>query len=113
VKPGSRATVSRWPVARSTSATPPVPDSSTNSRPSCQRGECGIGSPRLTNSPAVRSMMPPPCGLSARQPSRTSVVLRAVTYRGVRSTMASPFKWQRSSAARAEMNGGRQRGTKL
>jgi len=33
--------------------------------------------------------------------------------RGVPSTMARPFKWQRSSAASAEMNGGRQRGTKL
>ena len=62
------------PVARSTSTTPPVPDSSTQSWPSCQRGEWGIDRPRVTNSPDGTSMMQPPCGLSARQPSRMSVV---------------------------------------
>ena len=35
--------------------------------------------PRLTNSPLGMSRMQPPCGLSGRQPSRTSVVPSAVT----------------------------------
>ena len=51
---------------------PPVPDSSTHNRPSRQRGEWGIDRPRARNSPDATSMMQPPCGLSARQPSRTS-----------------------------------------
>src|SRR5262245_5730498 len=54
-------------------------------------------------------MIQPPCGLSDRQPSRVSVVPSAVTNIGWPSTIAKPFKWQRSSAASAVINGGRQR----
>ena len=90
-----------------------MPDSSIQSRPSCQRGECGIDRPRRSISPVLTSSKQPPWGLSARQPPAVSVSPRAVTYLGRPSTMARPFRWQRSSAARAVMNGGRQRGTKL
>ena len=46
VKPGSTASASYFPVAGSTQPKPPLPDSSTHSRPSYQRGECGIDRPR-------------------------------------------------------------------
>src|SRR5262245_6627364 len=64
-------------------------------------------------SPEATSRRTPPLFLLARQPPGVSVVPRAVTKAGRPSAMHSPFRWQRSSGARAEMNGGRQRGTKL
>src|SRR5205823_2015161 len=82
-------------------------------RPSYQRGECGIDRPLATASPEATSRRTPPLFLLARQPPGESVVPRAVTKAGRPSTRHSPFRWQRSSGASAEMNGGRQRGTKL
>src|SRR5262249_1394792 len=78
-----------------------------------QRGECGIDRPRLSTSPLRTSSRQPPRCLSARQPLVVSVSPRAVTYLGWPSASARPFRWQRSSAARAGTNGGRQRGTTL
>src|SRR5262249_32660148 len=59
------------------------------------------------------SMRQPVWTLFARQPAGVSVSASALTYLGLPSCIARPLRWQRSSAARAEMNGGCQRGTKL
>src|SRR5262249_49736923 len=112
-KPGSSATGWRRPVAGSTSTNCPVPDSRSHSPPSRQRGEGGIDRPRLITSPLVTSTKQPPCDLLARQPLAESVSPRAVTYLGRPAAMARPLRWHRSSAARAETNGGCHRGTKL
>ena len=101
----------RWPDRPAPVAPPP----SAASRP---------GRDGRAASAAWRSRAPPsgrwrrrsgsrcaPC--SARQPCGVSVSARAVTYFGAPSAMARPLRWQRSSAASAVMNGGRQRGTKL
>src|SRR6516164_3107965 len=97
---------------------PPEPDSSTHSRPSCQRGECGIDKPAVIVSPDGTSSNTPPLRLLARQPPRVSVVPRAVTNRGTSRPWSSgasprPLRWQRSSGASAVTKGGRQRGSKL
>src|SRR5262249_56918085 len=78
-----------------------------------RRGGCATDRRRRTAAPGGGSISEPPCDLFARQPPAVSVSPRAVTYRGRPSTTASPFRWQRSSAARAETNRGCQRGTKL
>src|SRR5262249_50099011 len=97
---------------------PPEPDSSTHSRPSCQRGECGIDRPALILAPEGTSSTTPPFRLLARQPLRVSLVPRAVTNRGTSrpcssGASAKPLRWQRSSGASAVTKGGRQRGWKL
>src|SRR6516162_9447861 len=97
---------------------PPEPDSSTHSRPSCQRGECGIDKPALIVAPDGTSSSTPPLFLLARQPPRVSLVPRAVTKRGASRPWSSgasprPLRWQRSSGASAVTKGGRQRGRKL
>ena len=113
VNPGSTATASYFPVAGSTHPTPPPPDSSTQSRPSYHRGECGIDSPRHTTSPDATSISTPPVALFSRQPLRVSVVPRAVTNPGRPPTSPRPLRWQRSSGASAETNDAFHRGTKL
>src|SRR5262245_6160795 len=113
VKPGKSATGSNRPLAGSTTARLPAPDSSTQRRPSYHRGECGMLSPRAMISPDGTSIRIPPRALLARHPAESSVAPRAVTYRGRPSRKPSPLRWQRSSGARAVTNGGRQRGTKL
>src|SRR5262249_61886627 len=55
----------------------------------------------------------PLVALFGRQPWGVSVSARAVAYFGWPSASAKPFKWQRSSDAKAVTKGGRQRGTKL
>src|SRR6516164_5948974 len=97
---------------------PPEPDSSTHSRPSCQRGECGIDKPAQSVAPEGTSSTTPPLRLLARQPLRVSLVPRAVTNRGASRPYSSaasprPLRWQRSSGASAVTKGGRQRGWKL
>ncbi len=113
VKPGTSATVRHVRASRSTSASVPSPDSSTQSLPRCQRGECGIERPRSKISLVSMSIRMPPWALLARQPPALSVSPSAVTYLGRPSTMARPFRWQRSSGARPLRKGGRQRGLKL
>jgi hypothetical protein len=51
--------------------------------------------------------------LFARQPPMSFVSPNAVTYFGFPSTIARPFKWQRSDGSNSVTNGGRQRGVKL
>ena len=89
--------VSRRPVARSTRTTPPVPDSSTQSFSSCQRGEWGIDRPRVTNSPdgniddaaAVRLVGTPAVpgiggkSIRSRPPPRFSDSLRRAAFDGL------------------------------
>src|SRR5262249_58960924 len=113
VKPGGTVSASYFPVAGSTQPMPPLPDSRIHKRPSYQRGECGIDRPRVMTSPEATSRRTPPLFLLSRQPPGASVAPRAVTKAGRPSARQSPFRWQRSSGASAEMNGGRQRGTKL
>src|SRR6476661_4628674 len=57
--------------------------------------------------------MQPVLSLLGRQPAGEFVSASVVTYRGFPSSIASPFKWQRSSAAQSVTKGGRQCGTKL
>src|SRR5262249_51469773 len=92
--------------------------SSTQSRPSCQRGECGIDRPAAITAPEGTSSTTPPLFLLSRQPPGVSVVPRAVTKRGVRPPKRSgasprPLRWQRSSGASAVTKDGRHRGWKL
>ena len=58
---GHRLAGGRWRDRRARAG--PVPDSSSQSRPSCQRGECGIDRPRATTSPLGTSIRQPPWGL--------------------------------------------------
>ena len=51
--------------------------------------------PRATISPERTSMITPPARRCSRQPSCTSVVETAVTYRGLPFSIARPFRWQR------------------
>ena len=55
----------------------------------------------------------PPFALFSRQPAGASVSPSAVMYRGRPSTIARPFRWQRSVGSSADTNGGRHRGVKL
>ena len=64
-------------------------------------------------SPEGTSISTPPEALFDRQPPITSVVPKAVTSRGEPSSIASPFKWQRSDGSSLEINGGRHLGAKL
>src|SRR5262249_60248776 len=77
------------------------------------RREGGIERPPGHPSPLRTPIKIPPRALFARQPAGSSVAPSAVTYFGRPSTIARPFKWQRSLGSRAETNGGRHRGTKL
>ena len=90
-----------------------MPDSSSHSRPACQRGEWGIDRPRATISFESMSIRMPPLFLFSRQPPAVSVSPSAVTHRGRPSTTHRPLRWQRSSGVSAEMNFGRQVGAKL
>src|SRR5262249_23276649 len=113
VKPGVAATGSYLPVFRSMKPNVPAPDSQTQSRPACQRGECGIDSPRAMTSPEPTSITTPPLALFARQPPTVLGSPSAVTYFGLPSTMPRPLRWQRSDGSSSETKGGRQRGVKL
>src|SRR5262249_33562027 len=101
------------PVRSSTNPMVPAPDSQTQRRPAYQRGEWGIERPRVITSPLSTSIKIPPRALFARQPAGSSFAPSAVTCFGPPSTLATPFKWQRSLGSRAETNGGRHRGAKL
>ena len=92
---------------------PPSPDSSTQSWPSCQRGECGIDSPASTDLAVGTSIRRPPFRLFARQPPAVSVVPRPVTIAGAAVADGQPVEVAAVSGASAVTNGGRQRGTKL
>ena len=72
----------RSPCARagSTDAQLPRPDSSTHSRPSCQRGECGIDRPAATISDAGTSISTPPRRLVRAPAARLVGPPSAVTY---------------------------------
>jgi hypothetical protein len=72
-----------------------------------------MAKPRATIRPSVTSIRQPLVALFGRHPCGVSVSASAVTYFGRPSASASPFRWQRSSAASAVMKGGCQRGTKL
>ena len=67
----------------------------------------------MTTSPLGTCSTVPLVSLVSRQPPAVSERAITVTNAGVPSRMARPLRWQRSSAASWEMNGGRQRGTKL
>jgi hypothetical protein len=77
------------------------------------RGECGMARPEVTTSPEGTSRTAPVSLRAARQPPGSSEVAITVTYAGRPSRIATPLRWQRSSGARRETNGGVQRGTKL
>ena len=113
VKPGSSTTVSTLPASRSTTDSVPSPDSRIQRRSRYQRGEWGIDRPETTVSSESTSIRTPPRALFWRQPPASSLSPNAVTNRTRSSITARPFRWQRSSAASAVTNGGRQRGTKL
>ena len=101
----------RWRGPRARAARSPIPAARAGRRASAASA-ASTGRGRRPRRWARRAgSRPGAC--SARQPPAVSVSPRAVTYRGRPSTMARPLRWQRSSAARAVMNGGRQRGTKL
>ena len=91
----------------------PVPDSQTQSRPACQRGEWGIDRPRTSDLAAGHVDQNAAAALLARQPAsgvgvpeRRDVARPAVDHRQA-VQMAAVL------GPSAEMNGGRQRGTKL
>ena len=84
----------------------PVPELSIQSLPPCQRGECGIDSLSVTILLVPTSMIDPPSARRSRQPLTMSLRLTAVTGLGLPSSMAIPFRWQRSSAASLDMKGG-------
>ena len=65
--PGSAQTTFCRPVARSIAANSPAPEFRTHKRPSYQRGECGMESPRLMISSVVMSITMPPVALFSRQ----------------------------------------------
>src|SRR5262245_53778289 len=69
--------------------------------------------PRQRISPESTSMTRPPRALFGRQPAISSDSPRAVTYLGRPSTIARPFKWQRSDGSSTETKGGRHLGAKL
>ena len=72
-----------------------------------------MDSPVVTTSPEGTSSTVPVSLRAARQPPGSSVRAITVTNAGRPSRTARPLRWQRSSAASAEMKGGRHRGTKL
>ena len=72
-----------------------------------------MASPVVTASPEATSSTAPLSLRTLRHPPGSSVGAMTVTNAGAPSRMARPLRWQRSCAASREMNGGRQRGTKL
>ena len=113
VKPGTVAIASCLPVFGSTIERVPLPDSSTQSCPLCQRGEWGMERLRVMISLLGTSIKMPPSFLLARQPVGVFVSPRAVTYFGLPSTIPMPLRWQRSFGEYPVMKRGFQRGTKL
>ena len=69
--------------------------------------------PPSTISPLSTSINTPPVAFFSRHPPAVSVVPSAVTYFGRPSSIASPFRWQRSSGTRSETKRGFHKGVKL
>ena len=112
--PGTRGHVSRVPVARSTSssrarARSPAPRAGRRA----SAASAAWPDPCVTASPPATSSTAPLSLRACRQPPGSSLGAITVTYAGGPSRIARPLRWQRSSAASRETNGGRQRGTKL
>ena len=97
VKPGNSSSGSYRPRAGSTVPNVPVPDSSSHSRPSYQRGECGIDRPAAITALDGTSSSTPPLRLFSRQPPGESVAPSAVANCTRPSRTPNPFRWQRSS----------------
>lgn len=101
------------PLSTSTQPNSPLSELSSQSLPSCNLGECGMERPWAIILSVVTSITRPPSTRRSRQPSEASERKTQVTYLGDPFSIASPFIWQRSSAASLLIKGGVQNGLKL